>query len=107
MESSVPFNEFQKLMGDDIEKKTTEEPKIIELDDEENEEVKENEEKKVQFKDPIKEEKIIENNEEQAELQEEEKPQEEKPPEKGSCKLVSSDNVAELVNLLQNEAKVI
>ena len=31
----------------------------------------------------------------------------EKPPEKGSCKLVSSDNVAELVNLLQNEAKVI
>ena len=99
MESSVPFNEFQKLMGDDIEKKTTEEPKIVELEDnndnknsnvevvevsdegleddaDENEEVKENEEKKVQFKDPIKEEKIIENNEERQEQQEE------KPPEK-------------------------
>ena len=33
MESSVPFNEFQKLMGDDIEKKPTEEPKIVELED--------------------------------------------------------------------------
>ena len=31
----------------------------------------------------------------------------EKPTEKGACKLVSSDNVAELVSLLQNEAKVI
>jgi electron transfer flavoprotein beta subunit len=31
----------------------------------------------------------------------------EKPDEKGSCKLVSSDNVAELVSLLHNEAKVI
>jgi electron transfer flavoprotein beta subunit len=31
----------------------------------------------------------------------------EKPVEKGACKLVDSDNVAELVNLLQNEAKVI
>ena len=31
----------------------------------------------------------------------------EKPAEKGACKLVSSDNVAELVSLLQNEAKVI
>lgn len=29
------------------------------------------------------------------------------PAEKGACKLVSSDNVAELVSLLQNEAKVI
>ena len=26
MESSVPFNEFQKLLGDDIVKKETEEP---------------------------------------------------------------------------------
>ena len=93
MESSVPFNEFQKLMGDDIVKKETEEPKIIELednnDDDEAVEVSDegledetndtnntNEEKKVQFKDPIKEEKIIENNEEQQE------PQEEKAPEK-------------------------
>ena len=31
----------------------------------------------------------------------------EKPAEKGACKLVSSDNVGELVSLLQNEAKVI
>ena len=31
----------------------------------------------------------------------------EKPTEKGACKLVPSDNVAELVSLLQNEAKVI
>jgi len=31
----------------------------------------------------------------------------EKPAEKGSCKIVSSDNVAELVDLLHNEAKVI
>ncbi len=31
----------------------------------------------------------------------------EKPPEKGACKLVDSDNVAELVSLLRNEAKVI
>ncbi len=31
----------------------------------------------------------------------------EKPAEKGACKLVSSDNVAELVSLLHNEAKVI
>ena len=31
----------------------------------------------------------------------------EKPAEKGSCNLVESDNVAELVNLLHNEAKVI
>jgi electron transfer flavoprotein beta subunit len=31
----------------------------------------------------------------------------EKPVEKGACKLVSADNVAELVNLLHNEAKVI
>ena len=31
----------------------------------------------------------------------------EKPVEKGSCKFVDADNVAELVNLLQNEAKVI
>jgi len=31
----------------------------------------------------------------------------ENPPKKGSCKLISSDNVAELVSLLQNEAKVI
>ena len=31
----------------------------------------------------------------------------EKPAEKVDCKLVSSDNVAELVSLLQNEAKVI
>ena len=31
----------------------------------------------------------------------------EKPVEKGACKLVDADNVAELVNLLQNEAKVI
>ena len=31
----------------------------------------------------------------------------EKPTEKVACKLVSSDNVAELVSLLQNEAKVI
>lgn len=30
-----------------------------------------------------------------------------KPAEKGACKLVSSDNVGELVSLLQNEAKVI
>jgi len=91
MESSVPFNEFQKLLGDDIEKKETEEPKIIELEDNNDEAVEvsdegledetndtnnTNEEKKVQFKDPIKEEKIIENNEEQQE------PQEEKAPEK-------------------------
>ncbi len=94
MESSVPFNEFQKLMGDDIEKKTTEEPKIVELEDDNNDDDNDeafedsnegledndmndtNEEKKVQFKDPIKEEKIIFNNEEQQE------PQEEKPPEK-------------------------
>ena len=97
MESSVPFNEFQKLMGDDIEKKTTEEPKIVELEDDESLEVSDegledsnegledndmndtnntNEEKKVQFKDPIKEEKIIENNEEPQE------PLEEKLPEK-------------------------
>jgi len=31
----------------------------------------------------------------------------EKPAKKGACKLVDSDNVAELVNLLHNEAKVI
>ena len=31
----------------------------------------------------------------------------EKPAEKGTCKLVSSDNVEELVSLLHNEAKVI
>jgi len=31
----------------------------------------------------------------------------EKPAEKGACKLVNSDNVAELVSLLHNEAKVI
>jgi len=31
----------------------------------------------------------------------------EKPAEKGACKLVSADNVGELVSLLQNEAKVI
>ena len=31
----------------------------------------------------------------------------EKPVEKGACKLVDADNVAELVNLLHNEAKVI
>ena len=31
----------------------------------------------------------------------------EKPTEKGACKLVSSDNIAELVSLLHNEAKVI
>jgi electron transfer flavoprotein beta subunit len=31
----------------------------------------------------------------------------EKPAEKGACKLVDADNVAELVRLLQNEAKVI
>jgi electron transfer flavoprotein beta subunit len=31
----------------------------------------------------------------------------EKPAEKGACKLVSSDNVKELVSLLHNEAKVI
>ena len=31
----------------------------------------------------------------------------EKPEEKGACKLVASDNVAELVSLLHNEAKVI
>ena len=31
----------------------------------------------------------------------------EKPAEKGACKLVDADNVAELVNLLHNEAKVI
>lgn len=31
----------------------------------------------------------------------------EKPAEKGACKLVDADNVAELVDLLQNEAKVI
>lgn len=31
----------------------------------------------------------------------------EKPAEKGACKLVSSDNIGELVSLLQNEAKVI
>lgn len=96
MESSVPFNEFQKLMGDDIEKKTTEELKIIELEDnndddndeafeDSNEDLEDNNmndmndtnntngDKKVQFKDPIKEEKIIENNGEQ---------QQEKPPEK-------------------------
>ena len=30
-----------------------------------------------------------------------------KPEEKGNCKLVDADNVSELVNLLQNEAKVI
>jgi electron transfer flavoprotein beta subunit len=30
-----------------------------------------------------------------------------KPEEKGSCKLVDADNVSQLVNLLQNEAKVI
>ena len=30
-----------------------------------------------------------------------------KPEEKGNCKLVAADNVSELVNLLQNEAKVI
>jgi electron transfer flavoprotein beta subunit len=31
----------------------------------------------------------------------------EKPAEKGACKLVATDNVAELVSLLHNEAKVI
>ena len=31
----------------------------------------------------------------------------EKPAEKGACKIVDSDNVAELVNLLHIEAKVI
>jgi electron transfer flavoprotein beta subunit len=31
----------------------------------------------------------------------------EKPTEKGACKLVDSDNVAELVSLLHNEAKII
>ena len=30
-----------------------------------------------------------------------------KPAEKGACKLVNADNVAELVSLLHNEAKVI
>ena len=30
-----------------------------------------------------------------------------KPAEKGACKLVDADNVAELVSLLHNEAKVI
>jgi len=102
MEFSVPFNEFQKLMGDDIVKKNTEEPKIIELEDDNSndeslevndegleDDVVENEtndtnntnkEKKVQFKDPIKDEKIIENNEEKSSGKEE--PQEEKAPEK-------------------------
>ena len=79
MESSVPFNEFQKLLGDDIEKKTTEELKIVELEDDESLEVNDegledddgenetNEEKKVQFKDPIKEEKIIEGQQQEPE----------------------------------------
>ena len=31
----------------------------------------------------------------------------EKPAEKGACKLVPSNNIAELVSLLHNEAKVI
>ena len=31
----------------------------------------------------------------------------EKPAEKGECKMVSSDNIDQLVNMLQNEAKVI
>ena len=92
MESGVPFNEFQKLMGDDIEKKATEEPKIVELEDDNNsndeafedsyEGLDDNDtnningDKKVQFKDPIKEEKIIENNGEQQQEQQQEKPPE-------------------------------
>ena len=88
MESSVPFNEFQKLMGDDIQKSSEEEPKIVELDDDDDgeEEVMEvtdedmeeesKEEKKVLFKDPIKEERIIEgrNEEEKEEEEKEEAP---------------------------------
>ena len=30
-----------------------------------------------------------------------------KPPKKASCKMIESDNLSELINLLQNEAKVI